>query len=646
MVMMMKFLRTVCSTLFLLALVEALHADLGSTGELLLGIRATSGGKGASYDALFDLGSANSLASLSASGVSYDFSAISSGLSITYGANWWTRNDLYYGVIGGDTSTFDLWLGRVSGSALGTAQNPALLGGGDVNSIVSNVDAVQLTASTTAAPLAILYTNNGQTLSVFDKTIPGSWTLNQNNSLGAWTYFPSVTDFSVTNTSVNIAHYSIDQDTFQGIPAVDVGSLTLSNGIITLKPFTAGGGGGVPFVGPWNWTADSGNWDSANNWTSNQVASNGYAVGITGAVGGVITNNAATNISSLTFSNSAGSYNLTGTNASQTLTITGGITNNSSANQTISLGLNTTSNQTINAASGNITLSAVSNTAALSMNEASGKAITVNGAITGDGSLIQSGSGTLTLAGANSYAGGTTLNAGTVVAGNSASFGSGTIGVASNATVSAATNITLGNAIVVSNAAVATLNNGGYSLVGNGVISGLGTIALSGAGTTTLGVSNSYSGGTTLNGGSVIAGNNNSFGMGTISVAASSTLVAATANLATTNSMAVASGQIATLNTDSNNWTQTGVIGGGGGISKAGNGTLTVSGVNNYTGTTLVNSGTLQVTGSLAGAGTMTVANGGALAGTGSVGKTTIQSGGVISAGSNGNIGSLSLSRA
>jgi len=640
---MMKFLRTVCSTLILLALVKGLHADLGSTGELLLGIRATSGGKGASYDALFDLGSANALPSMSASGVSYDFSAISSGLSITYGANWWTRNDLYYGVIGGDTSTFDLWLGRVSGSALGTAQNPALLGGGDVNSIVSNVDAVQLTASTTAAPLATLYTINGQTLSVFDKGIPGSWTLNQNNSLGAWTYFPSVTDFSMANTSLNIARYSIDQDTFQGIPAVDVGSLTLSNGIITLKPFTAGGGGGggVSFAGPWNWTNGSGNWSASNNWTSNSIATNGLSVGITGS-GGTITNDTVSTIGSLTYSNNAGTYTLTGTNPGQTLIISGGITNNSAANQTIGIALNTTSNQTFNAASGNIVLGAVSNTAILTLQEGAGKSITAGGQISGNGSLIQSGSGTLNLNAANTYAGGTTLNGGTVVAGNSASFGSGVIINASASTILGVSNLSVGNDLQL-NAALG-LDNQGNNWTQNGAISGTGALNLSGAGTTTLGASNSYGGGTTLNGGTVVAGNNNSFGSGSISVASNSTIAAGTATLNTTNAMAVASGQTVTFNTAVNAWTQSGSVSGNGGLTKESAGTLTLSGANTYSATTLLSGGTLQVTGSLLGTGTVTVASGGTLSGTGSVGKTTIQSGGTISAGANGNVGNLSLS--
>jgi autotransporter-associated beta strand protein len=108
--------------------------------------------------------------------------------------------------------------------------------------------------------------------------------------------------------------------------------------------------------------------------------------------------------------------------------------------------------------------------------------------------------------------------------------------------------------------------------------------------------------------------------------------------------MAVASGQTMTLDTVGNAWTQSGSVSGNGGVTKVGTGILSFSGANTYSGTTLVSGGTLQVTGSLLGAGSLMVESAGTLSGTGSVGETTIQSGGTISAGANGNIGTLALS--
>jgi autotransporter-associated beta strand protein len=73
-------------------------------------------------------------------------------------------------------------------------------------------------------------------------------------------------------------------------------------------------------------------------------------------------------------------------------------------------------------------------------------------------------------------------------------------------------------------------------------------------------------------------------------------------------------------------------IGSAGGVSKAGAGTLTLSGNNSYTGPTTVSNGKLVVNGNIS-TSTTTVENGGTLGGNGMVGAVTVQSGGTLAIG-------------
>jgi len=191
------------------------------------------------------------------------------------------------------------------------------------------------------------------------------------------------------------------------------------------------------------------------------------------------------------------------------------------------------------------------NNATLAFNR-SDSALSVGGAISGAGALVNLGSGVVTLAGSNSYSGGTTISAGVLkFASANAVPGSGSISIGANAaaafdftgvqsvlnahlgTVNAASSIALtansaGEAIDLSvsganrNAFLGAVGNvtftgtytpftaGAYQLGGGGgtltynqAIGGASSLSVGGGspGTVTLGGTNSYSGGTTISGG-------------------------------------------------------------------------------------------------------------------------------------------------
>ena len=69
-----------------------------------------------------------------------------------------------------------------------------------------------------------------------------------------------------------------------------------------------------------------------------------------------------------------------------------------------------------------------------------------------------------------------------------------------------------------------------------------------------------------------------------------------------------------------------GAISGPGSLVQAGRGTTILAGANTYTGSTIVNAGTLEVDGSINGTSSVTVNSGGELAGTGLVDPLTVRS--------------------
>ncbi|MEI6656371.1 MAG: autotransporter-associated beta strand repeat-containing protein, partial [Verrucomicrobiota bacterium] len=308
----------------------------------------------------------------------------------------------------------------------------------------------------------------------------------------------------------------------------------------------------------------------------------------------------------------AGTLGGTGIPNVGSLTLSGGTLDLGSTNQTVGAVSVTNAAGSGNTIGGSGNLTGTSYTAS---NTSGNAIVTANLQPTfGLGGLTMSGAGgTLTLTGANAYIGTTNVSAAaaTLQIGNNTTTGS----------LSPRSAITLTNA-----SATLAFNRSNAITQGSdfaSVISGTGIVSQIGSGTLTLSGANTYSGGTKVSSGTLTAGSATAFGTGTLTIGGG-TLDSSVASLALssnnvqvwnadfvfagTNSLNLGTGTVSLGSTagnrmvtvTANTLTVGGIISNGTatGLTKAGDGTLILSGNNGYTGTTGINAGTLVISGS------------------------------------------------
>ena len=410
----------------------------------------------------------------------------------------------------------------------------------------------------------------------------------------------------------------------------------------------------------WDGGGGDGNWTTATNWVGDvvPVEADGYHnfvfdgtsqlnsnVDIVPGNNGLNTNDLIFNAGAGAFTLSGSSFDLLGTPTSNPRNIdTAKIINNSANTQTINNSIyhHTGYNE------------------GLVFDNTNGGAIVVNGVIQqsssqADDVTIQ-GNGTVTFNGVNTYTRDTTLSSGTLIVGDSSALGTGTATLAGGTlrTDTAAATIALSNAIDASGTTNVFAGSVGLNLSGD--ITGSGTLVIggsgSGQGSSGVSITDNLDGFT----GKIIfdsVANLNSFSFGdgntvntTAALEVNGTNNKSNIRLWEHATFGELSGNGGNFTGDNSTLTinqDTDTTFGGQlldvnsarelGFTKGGSGRLTLSGQNSYEWDTIVNGGTLEVSGRIGETERITVAGGAAFEVTGS---GSLGSGGVYSGGGSG----------
>ena len=216
--------------------------------------------------------------------------------------------------------------------------------------------------------------------------------------------------------------------------------------------------------------------------------------------------------------------------------------------------------------------------------------------------LVKSGAGILTLYGQNTYKGGTLINQGTVAIKDDSGLGaaSGKLTMNNNTTLQLDAGVTSGREVSLTSGS-ATINTKGNTGTFNGTVGGGGKLVVDdstggSAGVVELYGNNTYSGGTQVKKGTVAIKSDTGLGTsGSQLELEDNTTLRLDADVTSANRPINLSGTTATINTQANNGTFSGVVSGNGQLIKDGGGILALYGNNSYRGGTVVNAGTVAI---------------------------------------------------
>jgi autotransporter-associated beta strand protein len=255
---------------------------------------------------------------------------------------------------------------------------------------------------------------------------------------------------------------------------------------------------------------------------------------------------------------------------------------------TLAATTNSTSTQ-----SGALTLSGTSN-----VNVDSTSQLTINSSIGGTGALQKTGAGLLIVSGTNNYSGNTILNAGTLRVDSGSALSTGNLNFTGGTLrYGAGFTTDLSQRISSSSGAVSIDTNAQNITFGNALnSSNTGGLTKLGAGNLTLSAANAYTGVTTFAAGNLVVNNSGALSSGNLSFTGGTLRYGSGVTTDYSQRIANSTGAMS-IDTNGQNVTFGNAISSTntGGLTKLGNGTLTLSGANAYTGNTTVSAGTLTL---------------------------------------------------